>query len=136
VIRPAALLSAAVLMLVAGGSAWRRSEPAARPAATSAAANLAGAAVFRAKGCASCHDGPDSTALARGAFPSLAEAGSWAGDRRPGMSAEAYLQESIRRPSAFISPAFDPSSAATAAMPTLTMSSAEVDAVVAYLLRG
>ena len=97
---------------------------------------LDGAAVFRAKGCASCHDGPDTTALVRGAFPSLAEAGEWAAGRRPDRSAGAYLEESVRQPSAFISPAFPRPAGGTTAMPTLDLSDAEVAAVVAYLLAG
>jgi mono/diheme cytochrome c family protein len=129
VIRAAGLLVAAALLLVAGVSAWSRAEPGAPPGGP-----LDGAAVFRAKGCASCHDGPDTTALARGAFPSLADAGEWAGQRRNGMSAAAYVEESIRRPSAFTSPIFS-RTGGTGAMPELDLSDAEVDAVVAYLLR-
>ena len=70
-----------------------------------------------------------------GEFPSLAAASSWAGSRRAGLSAEEYLDESIREPWAFISPEFD-ASGPTAAMPELGLSDAERDAVVSFLLGG
>lgn len=94
-----------------------------------------GAGLFHAKGCASCHTGPDSTA-AVDIGVDLSDAASWAADRRPGMSAEDYLAESVRTPGAFISPAFEPSGGSTGAMPTLEASEAELDALVAYLLGG
>jgi mono/diheme cytochrome c family protein len=120
-------------MLAVGGSliGWRDdgSEPA------RAAPIADGAALFQAKGCATCHAGPGSRE-SMGEFPSLANAASWAGSRRPGVSAEAYLEESIREPWAFISPEFHASGGPTTAMPELGLSDAERDAVVAYLLRG
>ena len=99
-----------------------------------AAPVLDGQTLFHAKGCATCHTGPTSTA-SMGEFPSLAAASSWAGSRRPGLSAEEYLDESIREPWAFISPEFH-ASGPTAAMPELGLSDAERDAVVAFLLGG
>ena len=94
-----------------------------------------GEALFHAKGCATCHTGPTSTA-SMGEFPSLADARSWAGSRREGLSAEQYLEESIREPWAFISPEFHASGGPTTAMPELGLSDAERDAVVAFLLGG
>ena len=102
------------------------------PSAPESTAALAGAALFQAKGCATCHTGPDSQALFL-EFPNLSDAASFAGDRRPGMSADAYLTESIRVPNAFISPAFRPNGP-TANMPTLNLSDPEVEALVSYLL--
>jgi cytochrome c551/c552 len=120
-------------VLAVGGSwiAWRDdgSEPA------RAAPALDGSALFLAKGCATCHSGPTSTA-SMGEFPSLADAASWAGARRPGVSAEDYLDESIREPWAFISPEFHAAGGPTTAMPQLGLSDAERDAVVAFLLAG
>jgi hypothetical protein len=52
-----------------------------------------------------------------------------AGVRRPGMTAEAYVRESIRSPRAFRVAGFT-----DVAMPTLPMSDAELDALVAFLL--
>ena len=96
---------------------------------------LDGQTLFHAKGCATCHTGPTSTA-SMGEFPSLAEASSWAGSRREGLSAEEYLEESIREPWAFISPEYHEASGPTTAMPELGLSDAEREAVVAFLLSG
>jgi len=94
-----------------------------------------GETLFHAKGCATCHTGPTSTA-SMGEFPSLAAASSWAGSRRSDVSAEEYLDESIREPWAFISPEFDGGGGPATAMPDLGLSDAERAAVVAFLLSG
>jgi mono/diheme cytochrome c family protein len=120
----------AVVLAAAAFVGWDTvSTPSAEPASTTA---LVGAALFQAKGCATCHTGPDSQAMFL-EFPNLSDAPSFAGDRRPGMSAEEYLTESIRVPTAFTSPAFRPNGP-TANMPTLNLSDAEVEALVSYLL--
>ncbi len=121
----------ALLAVVGSWIAWRDDGS----APVRAAPALEGATLFQAKGCATCHTGPASTA-SMGEFPSLANASSWAGSRRPGMSAEEYLAESIREPWAFISPEFHGSEGLTMAMPELGLSDAERDAVVDFLLRG
>ena len=90
---------------------------------------LAGPALFAAKGCASCHDGPDSMSPI-GAGPPLSNAPAWAGTRRPGFDAAAYLAESMRDPGAFVSPAHT----GQAVMPVLTLDDDEIDRLVAYLL--
>jgi mono/diheme cytochrome c family protein len=90
-----------------------------------------GADLFMRKGCASCHNGPETTARI-GVAPSLADVREWAGTRRPGLSAADYVRESILNPPAFISPAFEESG--PTAMPSLNLTDAEVDALVAYLL--
>lgn len=87
-----------------------------------------GRALFYAKGCVTCHRragepsvlevGPDLTGLA-----------DRAGARRPGLSAEAYVRESITSPAAFVVPGF-----ADRTMPDLSLRSSEVDALVAFLL--
>jgi mono/diheme cytochrome c family protein len=117
-----------VLAVVGSWIGWRDdgSEP------VRAAPALGGATLFQAKGCATCHTGPTSMAT-MGEFPSLAAASSWAGSRRPGLTAEEYLDESIREPWAFISPVFD-GSGPTTAMPELGLSAPERDAMVAFLL--
>jgi mono/diheme cytochrome c family protein len=92
-----------------------------------------GSQLFHAKGCAGCHDGPGSTAFA-GDLPSLADAGRWAGQRRPGVTAADYLAESMRSPSAFISPAFSRSTGPTTGMPLLRLTEREIDAIVEFLL--
>lgn len=94
---------------------------------------LAGIDVFRAKGCAQCHQGPGTGPVADG-FPGLDRAWEWAGSRRPGMSAEAYIRESIVSPEAFRSPAFTNAVGPTVGMPGLRLTNAEIDAIVAFLL--
>jgi mono/diheme cytochrome c family protein len=112
------------------GWAWS-SEPS---SAGDGSAELAadGATLFLAKGCATCHDGPDRPALISVA-PSLADVSTWAGSRRPDMSAQEYVRESITSPGTFVSPQFNPSGP-VAAMPGIAASPAEVDALVEYLL--
>jgi mono/diheme cytochrome c family protein len=119
---------AAVLAVVSAWIGWGDdgSEP------VRAALPPNGQTLFHAKGCATCHTGPTSAA-SMGEFPSLASASSWAGSRRPGMSAEEYLDESIREPWAFRSPEFH-GSGPTPAMPQLGLSDAERKAVVDFLL--
>lgn len=87
-----------------------------------------GATLFQLKGCAQCHDGPDSTGS--GAGPPLRDAATWAGTRRPGMGAAAYLEESILAPDAFRA------AGGTFEMPTLVLTADEVDRLVVYLLEG
>lgn len=94
---------------------------------------LEGAMLFKVKGCASCHIGPDSNSGMSG-IPPLSNAIEWAGDRRPGMSAVVYLAESMRTPSTFISPAFSGGQGPMTGMPDLNLSEAEIAALVAYLL--
>ncbi len=102
------------------------------PAASSAPV-AGGAELFHAKGCASCHDGPDSAARV-GGFPPLVDARDWAGQRRPELTAREYLAESINEPDAFISPAFAGGNGPVTAMPNLTLTRNEVDAILDYLL--
>jgi cytochrome c551/c552 len=104
-----------------------------RPSGEDASA-LDGGALFTTKGCASCHTGPDSTSFSD-AGPSLAAAPSWAADRVAGMTAAEYLEQSMRSPSAFISPAWTGPNGPTIGMPMLQLSDAEVDALVDYLLQ-
>ena len=114
--------------------AWQ-TEPSATPNTEMAVAQD-GAVIFRVKGCASCHTGPETTALTGERYPNLTDASAWAGDRHPEQTAEQYLAASIREPWAFISPAFTPSGGSGSAMPQLGLSDTEVAAVVNYLLAG
>jgi mono/diheme cytochrome c family protein len=92
-----------------------------------------GSELFHAKGCASCHDGPDSSASV-GGLPSLVDATEWAAQRRPPMTAEVYLAESIAEPNAFISPAFAIGNGPATGMPDLELTADEIDALIEYLL--
>ena len=69
-----------------------------------------------------------------GAGPSLADAPSWAGERIDGVSAEDYLEQSMRSPSAFISPLYRPIGGPSDGMPLLQLSDKEIAALVDYLL--
>ena len=102
-----------------------------------ATASASGAQLFVAKGCSSCHRGPAGSPSSEfGTFgPSLAAAHTWAGERREGMSAEDYLADSMREPSAFISPAWNGGGGGpTTGMPQLELSSEEIASLVEYLL--
>ena len=101
----------------------------ARPDTGPAAVALDGAALFTSKGCTACHDGPDSESLTD-TGPSLGDAPSWAGERIADMSAEEYLEQSMRNPSAFISPRIQ----GDVSMPLLQLSDDEIEALVEYLL--
>jgi cytochrome c551/c552 len=94
-----------------------------------APAVLDGQALFVAKGCASCHTGPDSTSEIN-AGPPLVDAAAWAGSRQPGTDAATYLAQSIREPAAFLSPARD----GDLVMPALAVTSDEVERLVDHLL--
>ena len=123
----------AVVLAVVTIATWDRSEgEAVADGPTTPVAGADGVQLFRAKGCASCHDGPDGDA-GFDEFPSLAAAPSWAGDRRPGLSAAEYIAQSIRDPGAFISPAWVGGGAVTE-MPQLGLTGAEIAAIVEYLL--
>jgi mono/diheme cytochrome c family protein len=128
-----ALVAACAAVVAIAGSVigWQTEAPRAATAAPREV--LSGADLFAAKGCATCHTGPDTHA-GFDSYPSLASASSWAGERRPGLTAREYLTESIRIPSAFLSPAFHPDGGPTGRMPDLGLSDAEIDALVNYLL--
>ena len=118
----------AVALAVVTVAFWDSGSP---PAST--AATVDGAELFHAKGCASCHDGRESAALI-GGFPPLLEAIDWAAQRRPEMTARAYLAESITEPDAFISPTFTGGNGPATAMPNLILTPDEIDALIEYLL--
>ncbi len=138
----AAVLLAATAAAFIGGPATRSPTAPTAPTATpghtaipAAAATFAplgaaaerGRSLFLAKGCNGCHTlsglpgtievGPDLTGL-----PARAPT------RKSGMSADAYVRESIAAPQAFIVPGFG------VMMPQLGLRPDEIDAVVAFLL--
>jgi hypothetical protein len=61
--------------------------------------------------------------------PELSALPQVAGTRRPGLSAEAYVRESIRQPRAFRVPGFT-----DIEMPTLPLTDQELDTLVDFLL--
>ena len=87
-----------------------------------------GRALFSAKGCPTCHrKAGESNMLEVG--PDLTGLAARAGTRRQGMSAEAYVRESITSPSAFIVPGFEGRT-----MPDLGLSATEIETLTAFLL--
>jgi mono/diheme cytochrome c family protein len=90
-----------------------------------------GEMLFYAKGCATCH-GIAGISQGVGA-PDLTSIDTVAGSRRPGLSAEAYIRESLLVPGAFIAPGWG-GTGVIAAMPDLGLSEAEVNALTAFLL--
>lgn len=95
-------------------------------AAEPAPGSVEGQTVFLTKGCTGCHSradvsegfvGPDLTALA-----------NRAGDRVEGLSAEAYVRQSVLDPQAYIVDGYGEQ------MPVLPVNTAELDALVEFLL--
>ena len=100
-------------------------EPASQPT------SLDGQVIFTGGGgCAACHaiEGISTGAVG----PNLTHLGTDADTRKPGMSAEAYIEESIRAPEAFVAPGGIPG-IMTAAL-TSGLSDDEVKALVDFLL--
>jgi mono/diheme cytochrome c family protein len=90
-----------------------------------------GQMLFYAKGCAACHR---MAGISDGVgAPDLTSLQQVADSRRPGLSAEAYVHESLRTPSAFIAPGWNAMSG-NLAMPDLGLSDAEIEALTAFLL--
>ena len=88
--------------------------------------SVEGETVFLTKGCTGCHSragvsegfvGPDLTALA-----------DHAGDRVEGLTAEEYVRQSVLDPQAYIVDGYG------GQMPVLPIDTAELDALVEYLL--
>lgn len=101
-------------------------QQAASAAEESAPGSVEGETVFLTKGCTGCHSragvsegfiGPDLTALA-----------DRAGDRVAGLSAEEYVRQSVLDPQVYIVDGYGEQ------MPVLPVDTAELDALVEYLL--
>jgi mono/diheme cytochrome c family protein len=87
-----------------------------------------GRQLYRSLGCANCHE-PNLFGQRLG--PALDHIGLTAATRRPGVSAEEYLRQSILDPGAYVVPGYQDS------MPRdlgRDLSPTDLDALVAYLL--
>jgi mono/diheme cytochrome c family protein len=87
-----------------------------------------GRQLYHSLGCANCHE-PNLFGQRLG--PPLDHLGAVAATRRPGLSAEAYLRQSILDPGAYVVPGYQDS------MPRdlgRDLSPTDLDALVAYLL--
>lgn len=130
-----ALLGATALVYsgdggIAAPSATTATAPAAAPTAERSAVET-GRALFLAKGCNGCHvmaGAPGTMPFA----PDLTGLAAVAGTRRPGLSAEEYVRESLLDPQAFLVPGY--SGQNVGQMPRLPLSDAEVDALTTVLL--
>ena len=80
-------------------------------------------------GCSSCHETEPDSEQTTG--PSLKQVGSVAASRRPGMSADEYIRESILDPYAYELPGYEGFHTRRWDRPP---SRADLDALVAYLL--
>ena len=90
-----------------------------------------GRQLVQQKGCGSCHTIAGVQGLAGAIGPPLTNVGTAAASRKPGMSAEDYLNESIANPTAFLVPGFPP------VMPPnggADLTDQERASIVAYLL--
>lgn len=93
-----------------------------------------GRSVFEANGCAGCHGEPGGAGIVS---PNLGGIATRAGSRVAGLSAEAYIRQSIQDPNAFIVPDCPAGPCPTGVMPPTfgtTLSSEQFNALVAYLL--
>jgi mono/diheme cytochrome c family protein len=88
-----------------------------------------GGTVLVARGCSGCHVVDRSGG--GGVGPNLTNLAARAADRVNGLSAEAYVRQSILDPQAFLVPGFE-----GLQMPSISLTEPELDAVVAHLLRG
>ncbi|HEY8477535.1 MAG TPA: cytochrome c [Chloroflexota bacterium] len=84
-----------------------------------------GARLFSEKGCIGCHTVGN---VGGRTGPNLTDIATVGAQRKPGMSAEEYIKESIRQPSAFVVEGFPP------VMPPIPVTDEELEALVAYLL--
>jgi mono/diheme cytochrome c family protein len=125
------LLAALVMATFAVLAPTSGTGTAATSVAASSEAMERGRLLFYAKGCVTCHTKAGETGAIGQVGPDLTDLASRAATRRPGMSAEAYVRESIKTPSAFFAPGFE---GGTARMPDLGLSDDEVAALTAFLL--
>jgi mono/diheme cytochrome c family protein len=110
--------------------------PSPTPAPTLVPAPIAappdGKTLFQRKGCIGCHSVSAAGLKSEvNAGPELSALAQIAPLRRPGLTADDYIRESIRLPQAFRVPGFSPGSVE---MPTLPVDDAELDALVTFLL--
>jgi mono/diheme cytochrome c family protein len=97
---------------------------------TSSADIERGKSLFYAKGCVTCHRKNAISGAIGEVGPNLTGLAQRAADRKPGMSAQAYVRESLESPSAYVVPGFG----GTIGMPDLGLNDDEIAALSAFLL--
>ena len=93
-----------------------------------------GRSVFEANGCAGCHGEPGAGGIVS---PDLKGIAARAGSRVTGLSAEAYIRQSIQDPNAFIVPDCPPGPCPADVMPQTfgaSLSAEQLTALVTYLM--
>jgi cytochrome c551/c552 len=125
ILRAALTATVAMMLGVASVAVWANGDPPPPAPGT----QFDGAALFRSKGCVGCHTGPDADSLTN-VGPNLRLLADVAAERKPGLSAQQYVRESVLSPQEFIAPGF----AGGVAMPTLQVSPEELNAIVSYLV--
>jgi cytochrome c oxidase subunit 2 len=91
----------------------------------------AGKALFTQNGCAACHAVQGDTKIVG---PSLAGVAQRAGSREPGVSANDYIRQSIREPSAFIVPGFPGPPSLMPPFAPSQVSDDDLNSIISYLL--
>lgn len=85
--------------------------------------------LFAAKGCVGCHTHAAFPGAHMQVGPDLTDLRTRASGRVAGMTAEGYVRQSLRSPSAFVVPGYT-----TVAMPDLHLTDPEIEALAAFLL--
>ena len=103
--------------------------PAGAPPAAAGPEVEQGMQLVQEKGCGACHAIAGVPGMQGTIGPPLTNIGTVAASRKPGLSAEAYIIESITQPNAFAAPG-----TTAGVMPQLPLADNELQAIVAYLL--
>jgi hypothetical protein len=130
------LLAASVVVLLVDEPAFRRavgsSAGAVAPPTPGPGPAERGRMLFQTVGCVGCHVGPGvPRGMTSQIGPNLTLLPSVAASRKPGVSAEGYVAESIRDPSAFLAPGYGSGSVE---MPRFGLPEQDVQALVRFLL--
>ncbi len=84
-------------------------------------------------GCTACHTIPNIPNAIGQVGPDLSKIGTDGATRQDGYSAEEYIRESLREPSAFIAPECPLGPCVAGTMPQLTLDQSEIETIVSYL---
>jgi hypothetical protein len=127
----ALVVVSAVALSSGGGRQPPPPTPSAQPTRTPDPVAL-GQNLFQTKGCIGCHSVSSRGLRSEiGIGPDLSNLRHWASVRKPEMTAEAYVRESIVQPQAFLVPGFRDREIE---MPVIPVSEPELQAVVVFLL--